>query len=313
MSTEQPGPSPIADNAAPPRSDAVSSPRGDALSPPRGDAVSSPHGDAVSSPRAGGHQLTRRQRQVLTAVQRFSTLQGYMPSVRELGRELGGLAPATVQHHITMLRRKGYLEHDGSSHGLRLAARASVGGAAPRGAAPVSSASPGTETSAEAFSWNATLPPRVTDDVTLTGGGSGGDDGDATPWGLEMPAMQVVIPLLGTIAAGKPLEAVEESDEYVPVPASLARGSAFALRVNGDSMVDDAILDGDLVVVQACDRVRDGEAAVVLLEDGNATLKRVHVEKDGIRLQPANSSMAPIHVKEARIRGRVVGLIRQFE
>lgn len=243
-----------------------------------------------------GGQLTRKQRQVLTAIQRFSTLHGYMPSVRELGRELGGLAPATVQHHITMLRKKGFLEHDGTSHGLRLTPSGPAGDAA--------------------TAWT----PRVTDDVRRDGGGGGGgrhgkgdgDDDDAA-WGLEIPGMQVVVPLLGTIAAGRPLEAVEQSDEFVPVPASLARGSTFILRVAGDSMIEDAILDGDLVVIQACERVDNGEAAVVLLPDGTATLKRVYAENDRVRLQPANGAMEPIYAEDVRVRGRVVGLIRQFE
>ena len=249
------------------------------------------------TPRTGT-ALTRKQRQVLTAIQRFSTVNAYMPSVRELGRELGGLAPATVQHHLTILRRKGFLEHDGLAHGLRLA------GANPSPQAVVPK-----------------LPPRVVDDVQV-GGSSGSGDGDGAKgdlpsWGLEIPGMQVVVPLLGTIAAGRPLEAVEESDEYVPIPASLARGATFALRVAGRSMIEDAILDGDLVVVQACERVENGEAAVVLLPDGTATLKRYHAEKDGIRLQPANSTMEPLiirgeQVREVRIRGRVVGLIRHF-
>src|SRR5688500_15241532 len=74
----------------------------------------------LTSNPSRGRQLTRKQREVLTAIQRFSTLKGYMPSVRELGRELGGLAPATVQHHLSTLRRKGFLEHDGAAHGVRM-------------------------------------------------------------------------------------------------------------------------------------------------------------------------------------------------
>ena len=78
--------------------------------------------NAPSSPQdSRGRQLTRKQREVLTSIQRFSAMRGYMPSVRELGRELGGLAPATVQHHLSTLRKKGYLDHDGSAHGVRLA------------------------------------------------------------------------------------------------------------------------------------------------------------------------------------------------
>jgi repressor LexA len=242
------------------------------------------HGPESATPKTGG-QLTRKQRQVLTAIQRFSTLKGYMPSVRELGRELGGLAPATVQHHLSMLRRKSYLEHDGGAHGLRLSAGAQA----------------------------ETLPKRGDGSGGGAGdGASGGGGGDTGSWGMEIPGMQVVVPLLGTIAAGRPLEAVEESDEYVPIPASLARGSCFVLRVVGDSMVEDAILDGDLVVVQSCEKVEDGEVAVALLPDETATLKRIYVEGNRVRLQPANSSMSPIYADQVRIRGRVVGLVREF-
>ena len=92
----------------------------------------------------------------------------------------------------------------------------------------------------------------------------------------------------------------------------LARGQTFALRVSGDSMIEDAILDGDMVVVQACEKVDDGDAAVVLLPDGTATLKRVYTEANGVRLQPSNRNMQPVHVPEVRIRGRVVGLVREF-
>lgn len=238
-----------------------------------------------------GSQLTRKQRQVLTAIQRFSTRQGYMPSVRELGRELGGLAPATVQHHLTSLRFKGYLQHDGAAHGLRLS---SIPGASP-------------------------LPSRPQDDLrSFDDGGGGGSGGgrrgkpDGGPWDLEVPGMQVIVPLLGTIAAGKPLEATEESDEYVPIPASLARGSAFVLRVAGDSMIEDAILDGDLIVVQPCERVENGQVAVALLPDDTATLKRIYMESDRVRLQPANSAMEPLFADSVKIRGRVVGLVRSF-
>lgn len=250
-------------------------------------------GPLPSSPR--GTQLTRKQRQVLTSIQRFSTLNGYMPSVRELGKELGGLAPATVQHHLTTLRRKGYLDHDGGAHGVRL-----TGSALPTGVGlPAFAAA-------------------MAGELQSAGdGGSGSGDGPrfdgASSWAGEVPGMQVVVPLLGTIAAGRPLEALETSDEYVPIPASLARGSAYVLRVAGNSMVEDAILDGDLVVIQPCDRVENGQAAVVQLIDGTATLKRVYLETGRVRLQPANANMQPTYVTDVRVRGRVVGLIRSFD
>ena len=234
----------------------------------------------TSSPELRGRQLTRKQREVLTAIQRFSALRGYMPSVRELGRELGGLAPATVQHHLSTLRRKGYLDHDGSAHGVRLAGMSS-----PIATAPL------------AFEKGEPLPSRPP-----------ADDGfDMTS------AMQVVVPLLGSIAAGKPLEALEETDEYVPIPASLAKRAAFALRVTGSSMIEDGIFDGDIIVVQPGERVENGQVAVVLLHDDTATLKRVYLDRDGVRLQPANSTMQPMVVPSVRVRGRVTGLIRRYD
>lgn len=237
---------------------------------------------SLQEPR--GRQLTRKQREVLTAIQRFSALRGYMPSVRELGRELGGLAPATVQHHLSTLRKKGFLDHDGSAHGVRLAGMASP------------------------------MPPTVP--LSFEKG-----DGPAAPstsfddseWDMAMPSMQVVVPLLGSIAAGRPLEALEEADEYIPIPASLAKGSSFALRVSGQSMLDDGILDGDVIVVQPTESVENGQVAVVLLQDDTATLKRVYREKDRVRLQPANSTMEPLMVDSVRIRGRVTGLVRRYE
>jgi repressor LexA len=235
-----------------------------------------------------GRQLTRKQREVLTSIQRFSAMRGYMPSVRELGRELGGLAPATVQHHLSTLRKKGYLDHDGSAHGVRLAGFAT----------PIPTAAP--------LSFEKGDGPARPSVPSLNG------YDDATDWD-SAPSMQVVVPLLGTLTAGKPLGALEESDEYVPVPASLAKGSAFALRVSGNSLIEDGIYDGDVVVVQPGERVESGQVAVVLLADDTATLKRVHLERDHrIRLQPANNELQNVIVESVRVRGRVTGLIRQF-
>jgi repressor LexA len=119
------------------------------------------------------------------------------------------------------------------------------------------------------------------------------------------------IAVLGTIAAGEPVEAVEDGDRLVPMPGLDAPESdLFYLRVRGDSMRGDAILDGDLVIVRRQDSVADGEIAVCLLEDGTATLKRVYREKGRIRLQPSNEGHEPIFVKRVRVQGKVVGVHR---
>jgi len=120
------------------------------------------------------------------------------------------------------------------------------------------------------------------------------------------------VPLAGTIAAGRPIEAIEEC-ETLDVPASLgfaSREGLFALRVKGDSMIEDGILDGDYVVVQKRGMAENGETVVALLEDGTATLKRFYREKRRIRLQPANRSMKPIYARDVAVQGVVKGVLR---
>jgi repressor LexA len=120
----------------------------------------------------------------------------------------------------------------------------------------------------------------------------------------------VTVPLVGTIAAGEPIEAIETPGEPLTLPKSVAKPGAFALRVRGDSMVEDHILNGDVVVVRPQETVANGEIAVALLDDGTATLKRVYREKHRIRLQPANATMKPLYVTHLRIQGRVSAVVR---
>jgi repressor LexA len=120
------------------------------------------------------------------------------------------------------------------------------------------------------------------------------------------------LPLVGQVAAGEPIVAEENVEEYLPVP-DLIGGEAgnFILRVRGESMKDIGILEGDFVVVQPADDAKNGEIVVALVgEDQEATVKRFFREKDHIRLQPENSAMKPIETTEAHVCGRVVGVFR---
>jgi len=121
------------------------------------------------------------------------------------------------------------------------------------------------------------------------------------------------LPLKGLITAGAPIEAVEEKEE-VEVPASLVGrpGEMFVLKVKGESMIEDGILSGDYVVVERNPSPRDGEIVVALLENAYATLKRLYREKGRVRLQPANSTMKPIYVKQVDVQGVVRGVIRNY-
>lgn len=122
----------------------------------------------------------------------------------------------------------------------------------------------------------------------------------------------ILLPFFGYIAAGAPIEVVEEADE-VEVPAALVgRRPCYVLQVKGNSMIEDHIVDGDLIVVERCDTADDGEVVVALVNRSAATLKRLYREKDRVRLEPANSSMKPIYVKDVAIQGTVRGLFRKF-
>ena len=122
------------------------------------------------------------------------------------------------------------------------------------------------------------------------------------------------LPLLGQVAAGEPIEAIEE-DNTIAVPEQLVRrDNTFCLRIKGESMIEEGIRDGDYIIVEGRDTANQGETIVALIGD-EATVKKYYREVDGrVRLQPANPSMEPIYVSEDRlqIRGVVVGLMRHY-
>lgn len=126
----------------------------------------------------------------------------------------------------------------------------------------------------------------------------------------------VGLPLVGRIAAGRPLEAVEERETISLADFARGRGrNTFVLQVKGDSMHEDHILDGDYVVIEETQVANPGEIVVALVGNEDATLKRFYREGAGkVRLQPANSSMAPIVVSAAdvKIQGRVIGVLRKY-
>lgn len=127
------------------------------------------------------------------------------------------------------------------------------------------------------------------------------------------PAPDVTLPLLGRIAAGQPIEAVQ-SAESISLGDITRSKDVYVLQVKGQSMRDEHIVDGDYVLVEKADNARDGEIVVALLEGSDATLKRIFREGPKIRLQPSNSEMSPIIVnaKSVTIQGRVIGVLRKY-
>jgi repressor LexA len=125
------------------------------------------------------------------------------------------------------------------------------------------------------------------------------------------PIGQRSLPLFGTIAAGVLHEAIEQDEQVDFQEMFNPDKNLFVLRVSGESMIDDQIADGDFVVVQKQRTARKGQIVVAITDEGEATLKRWYPEKNRIRLEPANSTMKPIYVKNARVLGVVVGVVRK--
>jgi repressor LexA len=123
------------------------------------------------------------------------------------------------------------------------------------------------------------------------------------------------LPMLGNIAAGSPIEAVENREELDLEQMFQSRNGVYVLRVRGESMIEDHLCDGDYVVIERRDSARNGEQVVALLDSGEATLKRFYKESGGkIRLQPANSNMEPriVDADRCRIQGVVIGVLRSY-
>ncbi len=129
---------------------------------------------------------------------------------------------------------------------------------------------------------------------------------------VEKKESLMSIPFKGYIAAGQPIEAVEEF-ETITVPSNLvSSGEHFALGVKGDSMIDEGIFDGDTVVIRKQNTIEDGETAVALIHGNEVTLKKIYREKNRIRLQPANPKLKSFFVKSVVIQGKVISSFRSF-
>ncbi len=132
----------------------------------------------------------------------------------------------------------------------------------------------------------------------------------------ESAAPAIELPLLGAVAAGLPIEAIEDNETLAVPPDMVSRRrDNYVLRVEGNSMIEEQIRDGDYIVVQAQDRAEDGQMVVALVGGESATVKKLYREAGGrIRLQPANPTMQPIFVdaEDVRVQGIVVGVIRKY-
>ncbi len=135
--------------------------------------------------------------------------------------------------------------------------------------------------------------------------------------GLYLPkkrSQHLEIPLVGKIACGLPIEVIEERGEFVKVAREQSlRGNLYALRVKGDSMIDEGIFDNDIIIVKKQENADDGDTVVVIVDENEVTLKKIYMENDRIKLEPANPKYKPFYRKEVDIRGVVVKIIRNFK
>ncbi len=124
----------------------------------------------------------------------------------------------------------------------------------------------------------------------------------------------VKVPLLGKITAGNPIEAIERPDEFFSLPATLIPNKevVFTLEVSGESMINKGIYDGDIVIVQKQKNARNGDVVVAMTMENEVTLKTFYKEKDYVRLQPENDTMAPIILPNVQILGKAIGLYRKL-
>lgn len=128
-----------------------------------------------------------------------------------------------------------------------------------------------------------------------------------------LPTRVMSIPLVGRVAAGQPLFAEENVEEYIPVPDEMTgKGATFALKVTGNSMQEAGINDGDIAIIKKTATADNGDTIVALVDDEEATLKVYYKEKDHVRLEPRNSEYKPIKAKNVIILGKLVGLYRFY-
>lgn len=238
--------------------------------------------------------LTRKQKELLLLIRDRVEADGIPPSFDEMKESLGLKSKSGIHRLITGLEERGFIRR------LPHRARALEILRLPEGADIRETAS--------------------------KGGGEGekkpSSDGRILDLAVLAAAQSVSLPLYGRIAAGTPIEALRDPNGSVDVPAGFLashhgaadRGEHYALEVSGDSMIEAGILDGDRVIIRACDRAENGEIVVALVDEQEATLKYLKREGSLIALQPANKNYETRRLSASRVRvqGKLVGLLRNY-
>ena len=237
--------------------------------------------------------LTRKQYELLMFIDESLKKGGVSPSFDEMKEALGLKSKSGIHRLITGLEERGFIRR------LPHRARALEVMKLPENSAASGAAKPAPKAS--------TFQPEViTGDFALAG---------TRPRADAEAAESVQLPLYGRIAAGTPIEALRDPSNFIDVPAAMiSGGDHYALEVDGDSMIEAGILDGDTVLIQRTDTADNGEIVVALVEGHEATLKRLRRKGASIALEPANARHETriFGPDQVRVQGRLVGLVRQY-
>ncbi|MBO4888709.1 MAG: transcriptional repressor LexA [Firmicutes bacterium] len=219
--------------------------------------------------------LSSKQTEILSFLIDFQNERGYAPSVREICDAVHLSSTSSVHNHLSRLEEKGYIKRDSARpRSVEILKRPSSNIPAPTSKAKTERSFVPTD-------------PKRTPEI-------------------------VAVPILGRVRAGEPVLAVQNIEDYYPVPAAYTQNSdCFMLRVQGESMIEAGILENDLILVKSQRTANDRDIVVALLGD-SVTVKTFYKEKNFIRLQPENRRMNPILVKDCQILGKVIGLVRMM-
>ncbi len=218
--------------------------------------------------------ISKKQREILEYIIHRQEIKGYPPSVREICEAVGLRSTSTVHGHLTRLEEKGYIRRDpAKTRAIEICRR------------------PEQEENGQSF-----VPSeRVV----------------AFQNPVQGPEL-IAVPILGRVRAGEPILAVENIEDYFPIPVDFTHNSeCFMLRVQGESMINVGIYENDLILIRKQNTAVNHDKVVALLGD-SVTVKTFYKEKDYIRLQPENDHMDPILVKDCTILGKVIGLFRSI-
>lgn len=248
----------------------------------------------MSSSQSSDHNrgpISRKQQEILDYLKQQILEKGYPPSVREIGEAVHLKSTSSVHAHLESLEKNGYIRKDPSK---------------PRAI----------EILDDDFRTKRFIEYNDASASAAVGILKDGSFAPVPPQKGKGAAVEYQeVPLIGNVAAGQPLLAVEQIEAYVPIPVSkLPNSQTFLLRVRGESMINAGILDGDMVLVRQTKTAYNGDMIVALIDD-SATVKTFYREKDFIRLQPQNDNMDPIIVHKDQhfeILGQVIGVLRFF-